>query len=307
MSHSGTGHLILAVMVFVAVSAVAGTDDDEWQRKTAKRQREYALAFEQMMSGVDSLELLTLDNESGGDKAEVTAKDVSKRLDRWKIIQQVAITDRREVAQLVAGLKESIATGGPIAACFEPRHALRFKKGNCEIQVIVCFECAGMDVKGWPAFEGAPISGVAAKDFYLVMRAHGLTKPDRLDGMTDDVVAKRLVGSWVSHFRSDGRNSLRIEGVGTEVFQADGTYLNEAEYFTVGENGVREHYDKTTSSGRWRVEKGMLVLSEMKTGNEMPGEGDFDAWEPIIEVSDARYVIGSSASLSGEEYTHERK
>lgn len=59
----------------------------------------------------------------------------------WRILGSCVVTDSERdalIAALCAGNKEH---DGPGAKCFEPRHGLRCKTDQGNIDIVICFEC----------------------------------------------------------------------------------------------------------------------------------------------------------------------
>lgn len=61
------------------------------------------------------------------------------------------LTDSSKIAALAAALRESIDSAQPSgeSLCFDPRHAVRFKRGSSEVTALVCFECGACMLTGF--------------------------------------------------------------------------------------------------------------------------------------------------------------
>jgi hypothetical protein len=277
----------------------------EWKRETAQRQAKLAAEFAALMAGVTELEVFILDPQSGWEEASKRAKDPSPRLDRWKIVRGAKVTDAREIAVLCAGIQRSIETGGPVAACFNPRHGVRFIRNDQPVELILCFECASMDAKGSPEFEGGAISAAAEVAFYRVFRAHGLVRPPQLQGTSDAEIARMLVGEWTSTGTwKKGGASLTWKSLRT--FAADGSYSYESEttvVFDVGEPSGPLHPRET---GRWRVEDGLLLMFREVDPEDMFDES-VDYGIPLLKVSPDGIVLGSTSVEKADQETVMRR
>jgi hypothetical protein len=284
----------------IAASLVRGDEKSEaagmaeWKREIAQRQAKLAADFAPLMEGVAELEVFILDAASGWDNAEKRAEAPALRLDRWRIVRQAKVTDAREIALLRTGIRRSIETGGPVAACFNPRHGVRFTKNGRQVELILCFECAGMEAKGSSEFDGAPISGAAEADFYRVFRAHGLVRPAQLQGKSDAEMAKMLVGEWTSAgTRKEGK--ARWTWQYRRSYAADGSYSQEGETTFELDGDKRSEPFDARDEGRWRIEDGLLfVLSKMDRDDPSSME-PYEHANPLLEVAPNRIVLGSTS------------
>lgn len=85
-----------------------------------------------------------------------------------------AADERTEMANLI---DEAIGSGGNgAAACFNPRHAVSASQGDRRIDILICFECAALQV--WEGDAAKPVSYVIghAGDSRMneIFRGHGL-------------------------------------------------------------------------------------------------------------------------------------
>jgi hypothetical protein len=299
--------LLYLVALSTATAELDSVENAKWEQEQAVKRAENSAAFSHLMAGVDSLEVILLDPAARNEGA-ATERVAEGRLDGWKIVQRVRINKRSEIEQLATGLRLSTETSpSGVALCFEPRHALRFTKEGKEVFVIVCFRCAYMEVKGYAPFQGASVSRAAEKDFYLVFRAHGLTRPNRLAGMSDREVTKRLIGKWSNKRRqAAGRTGgLELAFEEVEVFAADGAYQSNEKISFVKKDEKPEPFREISQTGRWHVEDGMLILSGLYFG-PVAASGSYEVWTPIMEISPARYARASLMPDSDKEELNER-
>ena len=65
----------------------------------------------------------------------------------FPILDKKQLTDKKHVETIVKYLYKSInQSEGAIAECFFPRHGLKIKSKNEEIDLVICFECLQMRV-----------------------------------------------------------------------------------------------------------------------------------------------------------------
>ncbi len=266
----------------------------EWKRETTERQAKLAKDFTALVEGVDRLEIFILDPSSGWDDEKKRAQEASSRLMRWKIKERVSVTDVREIARLFSGIRRSIETGGPIAACFEPRHGVRFTKAGQVVEMALCFECAGMEVQGSPGFDGAPISPAAEVDFYRVFRAHGLVRPAKLKGKSDGEIAKLLVGEWTNKGKSNEHGIVQI-WKSHRVFAADGSYVCEGETVIKFKSSDSDQPFADREEGKWRIEDGILLTMAKEGSENFPEMTVIEYASPVLEAGPNRIVLGSTS------------
>lgn len=285
------GALIAASLVHGDEKSEAA-DMAEWKREVAQRQAKLVVDFAPLMEGVAELEVFVLDAASGWGDVEKRAEDPALRLGRWKIVRQAKVTDAREIALLRNGIRRSIETGGPVAACFNPRHGVRFTKNGRQVELLLCFECASMEANGSPEFNGAPISAAAEVDFYRVFRAHGLGRPAQLNGKSDAEMAKMLVGEWTSTgTREEGKK--RWTWKLRKSYAADGSYSQEGETTVALDGDKKSDPFDAREEGRWRIEDGLLLVLPKMDPEDMFSMGSFEYASPLLEIAPNRIVLGS--------------
>jgi hypothetical protein len=102
----------------------------------------------------------------------------AERLRTYGITGQAEITDPGERRKLIEALYRGLLgrDAGP-AACFWPRHALRFERGQRAVDCLICFECTWIHVyrKADSPKEDRLLFGPGVRPvFDSVMKAHGL-------------------------------------------------------------------------------------------------------------------------------------
>lgn len=299
--------VIVAGLSAMGHAAELGMLDPEWERKRAVQRERDATALNGLLGGVKEIEVMTIEPRSEMDDEQKAKVDSQSRLDWWMPVLKVRVTDPKQIAQLRDGLLRSIDTStGSVAPCFRPRHGMRFHKDGVEIALIVCFECTAMEIHRGRSMEGVSISPAAVQDFYLVFRAHGLTKPSRLGNASDAAIAARLVGRWGSMSRTPHGENLDILWDMTETFESNGTYHSETKLSFVGANKEPEQWKTELDHGTWRIERGMLWMTGAEPDRILTRLA-YERLAPLIEVSETQICYGSLQPGSEEEKVWIRK
>jgi hypothetical protein len=76
----------------------------------------------------------------------------------FAILSTARITDTKEIQRLAESLGKAIDAGKSSALCFSPRHALRIARPDGPLDIVVCFECSGVQLHG---FTGLSYSALA--------------------------------------------------------------------------------------------------------------------------------------------------
>lgn len=104
-------------------------------------------AVERVLIDASQLELMTLDptplSMTGATPPE------SDQLHGYAITGRARLTDAQPKTELVdlilRGIRES---DGRVAACFNPRHAVRAVNGGKTVELVICFECLSLQAYG---------------------------------------------------------------------------------------------------------------------------------------------------------------
>ena len=76
-----------------------------------------------------------------------TKLDSGNSFHGFPVLDKKQLTEEKHVATIVNNLYESINKNeGLIAECFFPRHGLKIKNKNEEIDLVICFQCSHMRV-----------------------------------------------------------------------------------------------------------------------------------------------------------------
>ncbi len=122
----------------------------------------------------DSMEILAL--HPFPHEAEGKPADEESSFHGYRILGRAMVpvaADRTHIVDLVIrGIEES---DGTVAACFNPRHGIRARSGDREIDLVICYECLSMLVRG-PGLEPASATTTQAPEAALreIWRSYGL-------------------------------------------------------------------------------------------------------------------------------------
>jgi hypothetical protein len=95
----------------------------------------------------------------------------------FAILATARVTDTKEIQRLAESLGKAINAGKSSALCFSPRHALRIKKSDCDIDVVVCFECSAAQVHGLTGLGYTAITpALAQHEWESIFATHLSTK-----------------------------------------------------------------------------------------------------------------------------------
>lgn len=96
-----------------------------------------------VIDGAESFELISVHPMPLRDEG-------SDRVFRRHPVLGRATADEGVAAEVRALLYRGInASDGTVAACFNPRHAFRAKRGDRTVDVLICYECLTIEI--WPA------------------------------------------------------------------------------------------------------------------------------------------------------------
>ena len=71
------------------------------------------------------------------------------------------------------------------ALCFNPRHAIRAKKGNDTVELLICFECGQIQIRSPWATNYLEITPDPAPTFNKVLKQAGVPLPKNLKFCAD--------------------------------------------------------------------------------------------------------------------------
>ena len=67
----------------------------------------------------------------------------------YRVLGRAPLVDADARVELVEAVKDGVrGSDGTFAACFEPRHGLRFTRGTDTVELVICYECLALDVYG---------------------------------------------------------------------------------------------------------------------------------------------------------------
>ena len=134
----------------------------------------YTSTEREVLSAPESFELMSLLPERGDHPPAGAGEDFHG----YRVLGRAFVTDASEREELLdafePGVKES---DGRVAKCFNPRHALRIRKGARTIDLAICFECLQSII-----YEGSTERRVihtqgAEQRFDSALAQRGLRKP----------------------------------------------------------------------------------------------------------------------------------
>ena len=93
-----------------------------------------------------ALELLSLDPQQSQDPNRRDSLTEADRLHDWIVLGSTTIQDSNTQATLVSRFAAGVAEhNGMVAACFNPRHAIRLLHDGKTHVFVICFECAQVE------------------------------------------------------------------------------------------------------------------------------------------------------------------
>ena len=97
-----------------------------------------------------------------------------------RVLGKAAITDATTRLRLVESLKDGIAhNDGRQAKCFNPRHALQATRKGKSVDLLICFECHGLEVIIDSTRQFSVLGPTPEKTFEAARIAAGLPAPPR--------------------------------------------------------------------------------------------------------------------------------
>jgi hypothetical protein len=95
----------------------------------------------------------------------------------YKILGRKDVTDPNDRRELLSKLADSIRQNASlvVATCFNPRHGLRFKANNTQIDFVICFQCMSGRAYG-TAYDSFPLTGTGTGEFNAFLGRHGVQR-----------------------------------------------------------------------------------------------------------------------------------
>lgn len=113
---------------------------------------------EAALANLDEVELISLDPGAPFDAPGAKINDL------YLILGSTQLSGKRARRAGEVVLSSVASWDGAVAACFEPRHALRFESAGHRYLIVPCFACQSMEVyRDGEQFAGAGIAGSQAK------------------------------------------------------------------------------------------------------------------------------------------------
>lgn len=94
----------------------------------------------------------------------------------YKILGRKEVTDPNDRSGLLGKLADSIRQNpGEVAACFNPRHGLRYKEDNMQVDFLICFEC--MSGRAYGTNDGSfLLTRTGNEEFNAFLVKHGMQR-----------------------------------------------------------------------------------------------------------------------------------
>lgn len=163
---------LVALLLGATLAPLGRAQTDYSASAVNARQADSARKVAALLSDVTTIELIALDPALRRDE-----DDTGPRLLRWKILGNATLSDPKAIARLSTALTEGIRESkGMVAACFNPRHALRFEQGGKPVTMIICFECLQAHVEGAADLRGFLTTDRPNAVFDEVFSAAGIKK-----------------------------------------------------------------------------------------------------------------------------------
>lgn len=84
----------------------------------------------------------------------------------FKILGEVEVTGLNEKRALIEAFAKGVRDdGGMVAACFNPRHGIRFVADSSQYDFVICFECGSVMTYGFNGGRGFLVNGSPSREF----------------------------------------------------------------------------------------------------------------------------------------------
>jgi len=135
---------------------------DAFERQYLVPQRQAAIAIEKAMIENTEITLFTIDPYSEFNPPKPGVPVLIMENHAWGITGTATLREKDDIAALASSFRENIDHNSMVmAACFSPRHALRFKRGKDVVTLLICFECLICEVSGFKELETDPLFNLA--------------------------------------------------------------------------------------------------------------------------------------------------
>jgi hypothetical protein len=119
-------------------AALSGCETNNFFQK----QQEFAKGIEELIPRNGTLIVYSLD-------PHLNEEALPEDFHQYKVLGKKEVTDPGDRKELLNKLAESVRqNSGQVAACFNPRHGVRFKDNDKQIDLVICFECNSAQVYG---------------------------------------------------------------------------------------------------------------------------------------------------------------
>jgi hypothetical protein len=136
----------------------------------------------EVLENADSFELLSLYPYPRGYDAKLWAErgyDKGETAGDYAVLGATALDASGRAMVLNAVYEGIAASDGMVAACFNPRHALRARKGDTVVEAIICFECLSITLRRNGEHAGSvTTTSTPGTKLTAILRDAGVTLPD---------------------------------------------------------------------------------------------------------------------------------
>lgn len=109
-----------------------------------------------------------------------------EKLHRYPVLGKVEVTDAGKRRELLGALKQGMEeSDGRMAACFNPRHAIRVVKDGRTIDYVICFECKQLSIHEGDGKRGKPVTRSPEALFNKHLTDAGITLAPPADGKAE--------------------------------------------------------------------------------------------------------------------------
>jgi hypothetical protein len=131
----------------------AGLDlNKEFNRAEWTKDRRDVAILQQAIDGANDVTLYAIDPAKDGRAPPGPAViDMGEKAGRWPIVDSRSLKDHGDISALASAFSKAVSENREfgLSMCFSPHHAIRFKRGNDAVTLLVCFECEVSELSGF--------------------------------------------------------------------------------------------------------------------------------------------------------------
>jgi len=111
-----------------------------------EKQRRFPAPTKRILEQADTFILLSLEPHRRSN-SDPPAPPTQEKLRGYNVLGSTEIRDARERSELLQALYRGVeAAGDDLAMCFNPRHGIRATSSHGTIELVICFECGGIQL-----------------------------------------------------------------------------------------------------------------------------------------------------------------